>query len=51
MAGNLGHASATVKYHHPSCTIDALALTVFELGTEGENSNIFVLLRMLSGAI
>lgn len=43
------HALALVKYHHPAW--DALALAIFDLGTEGGMPNIFVLVRMLQGAV
>lgn len=45
----LGHASALVKYEHPS--EDAVILAVFHVGAEGSVSSISVLVRMLSSAI
>lgn len=45
----LGHASALVKYEHPS--EDAVISAVFHIGAEGSMSSISVLVRMLSNAI
>lgn len=45
----LGHASALVKYEHPS--EDAVISAVFHIGTEGSMSSISVLVRMFSSAI